>query len=416
MMIFKSLSSKNYRFFFAGQAFSNLGNMMKQVAVGWLVYRITGSALLLGLVSFSREISAFLFSTVAGVLADRYNKHRLLMVCQSIIAVNAAVLAFLTLADQINFELLLGLEILFGLVSGLEMPSRHAFVNDLVEDKNYLTNAIALNSSLFNTARILGPALAGVLIPLIGEGYCFLMYALASFSVVAFFSGIDYRPNPKKLPAKRFTKEFAEGAAYAISTRHIRFIILFVAGLTLVGVSYMVVLPVFAADVFDGGAVIFGYMTSAVGVGSLIGAVFVSTKKNALGLDKLILLGTLLFALGLAVFSFSTLLWVSLLALVTTGLGRVIVFTGSNTLLQTISPEEKRGRVLSFYIMLFMGSLSLGSFLIGWISDTIGAPLTVFCGSIGVLLLAGYYAKSLPLLRKRTYRAIKKSALLWERN
>lgn len=416
MLIFKSLSSKNYRFFFTGQAFSNLGNMMKQVAVGWLVYRITGSALLLGLVSFSREIAAFLFSTVAGVLADRYNKHRLLMICQSIIAINASALALLTIFDRINFELLLGLELLFGMVSGLEMPSRHAFVNDLVEDKNNLTSAIALNSSLFNTARILGPALAGILIPVIGEGYCFLIYALASFSVVGFFAGIRYQPSAKKVPNKNFKNSFLEGAAYSISTKYIRFIILFVAGVTLLGVSYMVVLPVVAAEVFQGDAVIFGYMTSAVGVGSLIGAFFMGSKTNALGLDKLILLGTLVFALGLAVFSFSTLLWLSLLALLTTGLGRVIIFTGSNTLLQTIVPEEKRGRVLSFYIMLFMGSLSLGSFLIGLATDWIGAPLTLFCGSIGVLLMAAYYGKSLPLLRKRTYRAIKKSALLWERN
>lgn len=416
MLIFKSLSSKNYRFFFTGQAFSNLGNMMKQVAVGWLVYRITGSALLLGLVSFSREIAAFLFSTVAGVLADRYNKHRLLMICQSIIAFNATILAVLTIFESINFQLLLGLELLFGMVSGLEMPSRHAFVNDLVEDKNNLTSAIALNSSLFNTARIFGPALAGILIPVIGEGYCFLIYAMASFSVVGFFAFINYQPSEKKVPNKNFRSAFLEGAAYSISTKHIRFIILFVAGVTLLGVSYMVVLPVVAAEVFQGDAVIFGYMTSAVGVGSLIGAFFMGAKTNALGLDKLILIGTLVFALGLAVFSFSTLLWLSLLALLTTGLGRVIIFTGSNTLLQTISPDEKRGRILSFYIMLFMGSLSLGSFLIGLVTDWIGAPLTLFCGSIGVLLMAGYYGKSLPLLRKRTYRAIKKSELLWERN
>ncbi|MEX2566649.1 MAG: MFS transporter [Cyclobacteriaceae bacterium] len=271
MLIFKSLKSKNYRFFFTGQAFSNLGNLMKQVAVGWLVYRLTGSALLLGVLAFSREISAFIFSTIAGVLADRYNKHKLLMACQSLIAINAAVLAWLTLSNQINVAILIFLEILFGLISGLEMPSRHAFVNDLVEDKSYLTNAIALNSSLFNTARILGPALAGILIPVIGEGYCFLIYALASFSVVVFFTFIHYSPSKK--------------------------------------------------------------------------------------------------------------------------------------------PMGKRGRVLSFYIMLFMGALSLGSFIIGMVTDWIGAPMAVFVGSIGVLILAFIYGKNLPILRKRTYRAIKKSEI-----
>ncbi|NHE57336.1 MFS transporter [Cyclobacterium sp. GBPx2] len=308
MLIFKSLSSANYRFFFTGQAFSNLGNMMKQVAVGWLVYRLTGSALLLGLVSFSREISAFLLSTVAGVLADRYNKHRLLMVCQSIIAINAIILAILTISNTINFQTLLILEIVFGLVSGMEMPSRHAFVNDLVENKTYLTNAIALNSSLFNTARIVGPALAGILIPIIGEGYCFLLYAGASVAVVVIFTFIRYQPSGKKNPRKKFGKEFQEGAAFAIKTKHIRFLILFVAGVTLIGVSYMVILPVVAAEVFLGDAVIFGYMTSAVGIGSLLGAFFVGARNNVVGLDKLILLGTVIFGLGLAVFSFSTIL------------------------------------------------------------------------------------------------------------
>ena len=411
MLIFKSLSSSNYRYFFTGQAFSNLGNMMKQVVVGWLVYSLTGSALLLGVVSFSREISAFLISIFAGVFADKYNKHKLLMVCQTIIAINATALAVFTISGNINFTLILSLEIIFGLVSGLEMPSRHAFVNDLVEDKAYLTNAIALNSSLFNTARIVGPALAGILIPLIGEGYCFLLYAIASFSVVVFFAFIKYRPAPKEFPKQNFKNAFADGARFAFKTKHLRFIMLFVAAITLIGMSYMVILPVYAAEIFDGDAVIFGYMTSAVGLGSLVGAFFVGTKNNILGLDKLILIGTIIFGLGLAVFSFSSILWLSLLALLATGLGRVIIFTGSNTLIQSISPEEKRGRVLSFYIMLFMGSLSLGSFVIGFVTDGIGAPLTLAFGSLGVLLLAAYYAKSLPLFRKRTYRAIKKSEL-----
>ncbi len=385
--------------------------MMKQVVVGWLVYSLTGSALLLGIVAFSREISAFLISIFAGVFADKYNKHKLLMVCQSTIALNATVLAMLTITDNITFNMLLSLEIIFGLVSGLEMPSRHAFVNDLVEDKAYLTNAIALNSSLFNTARIVGPAVAGILIPIMGEGYCLLLYAIGSFSVVVFFAFIKYLPLTKDSPKKNFKNSFKEGASFAFKTKHLRFIMLFVAAITLIGMSYMVILPVFAAEVFNGDAVIFGYMTSAVGLGSLMGAFFVGTKNNILGLDKLILLGTIVFGIGLAVFSFSSILWLSLLALLATGLGRVIIFTGSNTLIQSISPEEKRGRVLSFYIMLFMGSLSLGSFMIGILTDWIGAPTTLAFGSLGVLFLAVLYAKSLPLLRKRTYRAIKKLEL-----
>jgi MFS family permease len=412
MLIFKSLSSRNYRLFFTGQAFSNLGNMMQQVAIGWLVYRITGSALLLGVVSFSREIAVFTFSTIAGVLADRYNKHKLLMVCQSLIAFLAIVLAFLTLTDTISITLLIILQLLFGLVSGLEMPSRHSFVNDLVTDKSYLTNAIALNSSLLNTARVVGPALAGLLIPIISEGYIFLLYAVASTVVVGIFLRIRYTPPIKRPSERNFKEEFLDGAEYALKTKHIRFLLLFVAAITLFGISYTVILPIMATEVLLGDSVVFGYMTSAIGIGSLIGSVLIGSKSHLLGLDKWILAGSITFGLGLLVFSFSSILLVSLGALVTTGLGRVFIFTGTNTLLQTLAPEEKRGRVLSFYIMLFMGALALGSFGIGFITDLIGAPLTLFGSAVGVLVLSLYYSKNLLLLRKRTYRAMKQTGIM----
>ena len=412
MSIFRALSSRNYRLFFTGQAFSNLGNMMKQVAVGWLVYRLTDSALLLGLVAFSREISIFLFSMVAGVVADRYNKHRLLILCQSLISLNAFALAYLTLSGAINVPLLIFMEILFGLVSGLEMPSRQSFVNDLVEDKTYLTNAIALNSSLFNTARIVGPAIAGILIPLIGEGYCFLIYAIASFSVVIVFSFIRYKESKSKVTRIGFGNEFMEGARYSFGTKHTRFLLLFIAGITFLGVSYMVVLPVFAADVFDGGSEVFGYMTSAVGVGSLIGAFLVGSRNKILGLDKLILFGTVVFGVGLAIFSLSSILWLSLIALLISGFGRVVVFTSTNTLLQTISPGDKRGRVLSLYIMLFMGSLSVGSVIIGVFTDLIGGPLTLLMGSMGLLVMAFYYSQNLEMLRKRIYKVMRQTGMV----
>lgn len=412
MNIFRALKSRNYKLFFSGQAFSNLGNMIQQVAIGWLVYRLTDSALLLGVLAFVREFSAFFCSLFAGVLADRYNKHRLLVICQSLIAINAATLATLTLMGQISVPILLLLQVIFGLISGMEMPARQSFVNDLVEDKAYLTNAIALNSSLFNTARIVGPAIAGILIPLIGEGFCFLLYAVSSFLVVIFFLMIRYDGHIIKTERLDFRNEFLEGARSAFRVQHIRFLLLFVAAVTFLGVSYMVILPVFAADVFQSGAEVFGFMTSAVGIGSLLGAFYIGTKQNALGLDKLIFWGTLVFGIGLAVFSVSVYLWVSLLALLVAGFGRVIVFTGTNTLLQTIAPTDVRGRVLSFYIMLFMGSLSLGSFIIGIFTDWFGGPMTLLAGSLGVVLTALYYGRNLSSIRMRTYKAIRQSGAL----
>lgn len=412
MILFSALKNKNYRLFFAGQGFSNLGNMMKQVAIGWLVYRLTDSAFLLGVVTFSRELSAFFFSSVAGVIADRYNKHHLLIFSHSLIMVNAFVLAYLTLNGTITVFSMVVIQILFGCISGIEMPSRQSFVNDLVEDKSYLTNAIALNSSLFNTARIAGPAIAGLLIPLIGEGYCFLTYGFMSMAVVIFFLFIKYKTFSKKETKLNFKLEFMEGFNYSYQVQPIRTLMIFVAAITMLGVSYIVILPVFATKVFHAGAEVFGYMTSAIGLGSLVGAFYLGNKKNVMGLDKLIFFAAIIFGAGVAVFALSEILWFSLLALMVAGLGRVVVFTSVNTLLQTIAVADKRGRVLSLYIMLFMGALSLGSFLVGIFADLIGAPITLFAGGAGCVLVALYFGKNLASFRRMTYRTFRQNGVV----
>ena len=412
MAILEVLKSKNYRLFFTGQTFSNLGNMMKQVALGWLVYRTTDSAFLLGLVSFSREISAFIFSMFAGVIADRYNKKRLLILSQLLISINAFALAYFTLSGLISIPVLLVIQIFFGLISSLEMPSRQSFVNDLVEDKTNLGSAIALNSSLFNTARILGPAIAGILIPFIGEGYCFLIYAVMSLSVVIVFQFINYQFHLKPPTKLNFQSEIMEGVLYAYRTKNIFFTLLFVAGITLFGVAYIVILPVFAADIFVSGPAVFGYMTSAIGAGSLLGAAYIVALNTVAGLDKIIFTGALIFGFGLAIFSVSEVLWVSLMALMATGFGRVMIFAGSNTFIQIIAPENKRGRVLSLYIMLFMGALALGSFLIGVFSELTSASETLLVCSLCVILLALFFGKNLPAFRRRSYRILKQNGTI----
>lgn len=412
MGILQVLRSKNYRLFFAGQTFSNLGNMMKQVALGWLVYRTTDSAFLLGLVSFSREISAFIFSMFAGVIADRYNKHRLLILCQLLVTLNAFALAYFTLSEQVTIPVLIILQIFFGFINSLEMPSRQSFVNDLVEDKANLGNAIALNSSLFNTARIVGPAIAGILIPFFGEGYCFLLYAVMSLFVVITFQFIDYQSPSKPKTQLNFKSEIMEGVIYAYRTKNILFTLLFVAGITLFGLAYIVILPVFAADIFDSGPMVFGYMNSAIGVGSLLGAGYIVARNMVSGLDMIIFSGALIFGFGLAIFSLSEVLWISLIALMATGFGRVMIFAGSNTFIQIIVPEKKRGRVLSLYIMLFMGALALGSFLIGILSELTNASTTLFGSSICVIVLAIIFGKNLPAFRKRTYRILKQNGTI----
>ncbi|WP_373492680.1 MFS transporter [Aquiflexum sp.] len=404
MVIFSAFRYKNYRLYFWGQAFSNLGTMIKQVAIGWLVFRLTDSALLLGLVTFSREISAFLISSIAGVVADRYNKHKLLIISHSLLAANSFLLAALTLGDQITVGWMIGIQILFGCISGIEMPSRQSLVNDLVEDKTYLTNAIALNSSLFNTARIAGPSIAGILIPFVGEGVCFLLYGIMSLMVVVCFRLIQYEGYVRKTYKLNFKVEFMDGFNYAYQSPPIKLILVFVAFITMLGVSYIVILPVFAGRVFNAGAEVFGYLTSAIGLGSVLGALLVGNKSNLEGLDKYILFGGIIFGVGVMAFAVSDVLWFSLLTLVMSGFGRVMIFTGSNTLLQTIAPDDKRGRVLSLYIMLFMGALSIGSFLIGLLTEWFGAPNVLMGGGFGVLVCTLIYAFKMDVFREVNIR------------
>ena len=291
MSVFTALQYRNYRLYLAGQGLANIGSLMKQMAVGWLAYRLSDSVFLLGMVSFAGEISTFLLGSVAGVIADRIDKRRLLVLTHNGIALNAIVLGYLTMSGTITFWMMIIIQLIFGCLSGLEMPARQAFVNDLIEDKSHLTNAIALNSTLFNTARIIGPSVAGLLIPLIGEGLCFLTYGIMSLVIVVVFVLIRYRPEAKTPTQLNFRREFMEGAQYAYAFEPIRILMVFVAAITLLGLSYAVVLPVFANEVFHAGAEVFGYLNSASGIGSVVGALYLGSKKNALGLEKVMCIG-----------------------------------------------------------------------------------------------------------------------------
>ncbi len=407
MLLFSALRYRNYRLFFAGQAFANLGKMMKQVALGWLVYRLTDSAFLLGLVSFSREFAAFLVASVAGVVADRVNKHQLLIGMHSLITLNALLLGYCTFTGNVNISLLLVFQLIFGCLSGMEMPSRQAFVNDLVQDKAQLSHAIALNSTLFNTTRIVGPSVAGILIPLVGEAWCFLLYALMSFCIVCFFLLIRYRPEAIRRTRLRFKAEFREGFDYAFRFPPIRILLLFVAAVSLLGVPYIVILPVFANKILGGDAILFGYMTSAIGIGSVAGAVYLGSKSRVIGLDKMMFIAALVFSISLTFFAVSEAVWLSLCLLALTGAGRVIIFAGSNTLLQTLSEDGKRGRVLSLYIMIYMGSLMVGNLLIGALAEWISAPYTLCAFGVACLLASLVFGRSLKTSRFIMYRRLK---------
>ncbi|MEM6843710.1 MAG: MFS transporter [Bacteroidota bacterium] len=406
MPLFSALRYRNYQLFISGQAMSNVGNMVHQVAITWLAYTLTDSVFLLSVVAFSKQFATFLSGLGAGVIADRFNKQRLLQYAHGLIGANTLLLALLTSQELVGVAGLIAFQITLGLCKGMEMPSRQAFVNDLITDKQYLTNAIALNSTVFNTARVVGPAVAGMLIPWVGEAFCFLIYGLMSLVIIGFFFFIRPETTTAKKAAFNFKSEFGEGVRYAVRFSPIRTSILLAAGMALFGVSFMVLLPVVAGDIFGRGSVVYGYMNSALGVGAITGGIFLANQNRVARLPKLIFGAAIIFSLGLAAISFSSVLAFTLVAIALIGLGRVIVFAGTNTLLQTISEDDKRGRVLSLYITGFMGSLTLGGLLVGAIADWIGVLPTLLIEGGMCLVLSLWYATQLKMILLRSTRQL----------
>jgi len=396
----RALRYRNYRLFFSGQSLSLIGTWMQQVALGWLVYRLTDSAFLLGLVGFSSQIPTFIFASVAGVLADRYNKHKIIIATQTLAMIQAFILAFLTLNDTIQIWHILLLSLFSGLINAFDMPTRQSFVIEMVDDRNDLPNAIALNSSMFNAARLIGPTVAGILITAIGEGFCFLVNALSYLTVIV--SLLMMRLEPKIIIQKkeRVLEGLKEGIKYAYNFKPIRALLLLIALVSLTGMPYAVLMPVFARDVLQGDSQTLGFLFGAVGSGALIGAIYLASRKTVLGLGRLIAIAASIFSLGLLFFSFSRDIYLSIGLMILTGAGMMLQMASTNTLLQTLVDDDKRGRVMSLYIMSFMGTMPFGSFIAGSLASTIGAPLTVLSGAIICLTGTLIYYKNLPSLRK----------------
>ncbi|HTG34766.1 MAG TPA: MFS transporter [Thermoanaerobaculia bacterium] len=399
----RALRHPNYRLFFAGQTVSLVGTWMTRIATSWLVYRLTGSALLLGLVGFAGQIPSFLLAPFAGVLVDRWNRHRLLVVTQILAMLQSAALAGLTLAGVINIWHVLALSLCQGLINAFDMPARQAFVVEMVEKREDLPNAIALNSSMVNAARLLGPSLGGVIIAAVGEGWCFALDAASYVAVIASLLLMHLALRQRRAVGRetKVLHELREGWAYVVGSPAIRSILLLLALVSLVGMPYTVLMPVFASKILGGGPHTLGFLMAATGVGALSGAVFLANRRSVLGLGRVIPLMSGLFGAGLIGFSLSRSLWLSLPLLVATGLGFMVQMAASNTLLQTLVDDDKRGRVMSFYTMSIMGITPFGSLLAGGLASRIGAPHTLlFCGA-GCILAALWFASLLPRLRER---------------
>jgi MFS family permease len=399
--VLRALAYRNYRLFFGGQVTSLLGTWITTTATNWLVYRLTGSALLLGVVGFAGQFPAFLLGPVAGVFVDRRDRHHLLVATQVVMMLQSLALAALTLSGRITVGWIIGLAVVQGIVKAFDMPARQAFLISMIERREDLGNAIALNSSMVNAARLVGPTIAGFIIAASSEGWCFLLDGISYIAVIAALLRMrDVRgaaPSGRRASARA---ELAEGFRYAFGFGPIRSIILLLAVVSLVGVPYSVLMPVFATEVFHGGPHTLGFLMTAAGCGALVGALWLASRRSVRGLSRIIPLATCVFGAGLILFSFTPIFWLALPCLVITGFGFMVQMASSNTVIQTIVDDEKRGRVMSFYMMAFLGTAPFGSLIAGWLSEKIGAPHTLLIGGVCCLAGAAVFARALPGIRQ----------------
>jgi len=406
-LLFRALQYRNYRLFFSGQSISLIGTWMQRIALSWLVYRLTHSPILLGLTGFSSQFPTFIFAPFAGVFADQWNRHRILVITQILAMVQALILASLVLTNTITVPYIIVLSITLAVINGFDIPARQSFVIDMVENKNDLGNAIALNSAMFNSARLIGPSIAGILIAIVGEGICFLINGLSYIAVIIALLAMRLKSRQKAAMKKYVFHELKQGLSYAVKSEKIRSILLLLALVSLVGMPYAILMPIFARDVLQGGPSTLGFLVGAAGIGALIGAVLFASRKNAEGLEKAIPLATSTFGLGLIVFSCSRILWLSMIFMVITGFGMMVQMISSNTLLQTVVDDDKRGRVMSFYAMSFMGMAPIGSLMGGWAAKLIGAPKTLLFGGIICIIGAMFFIYKLRLSKAITRSAAK---------
>ncbi len=396
----RALSHRNYRLFFAGQGTSLVGTWITRIATSWLVYRLTGSAAMLGLVGFAGQVPTFLLAPLAGVWVDRWSRYRVLVVTQVLSMLQSFALAALALSGTIRVTHVLLLSCLQGLINAFDTPARQAFVVEMVEDRQDLPNAIALNSSMVNGARLVGPSVAGMLIAAAGEGWCFFVDGVSYLAVIASLLMMRLPPARPRGPAQRALQELHDGVRYAFGFAPIRSVLLLLALVSLMGVPYTVLMPLMAGRVLHGGAHTLGFLMGATGVGALGGAVYLASRRSVVGLGRVIPLAAGLFGAGLIAFSLSRSVALSLVLMMMTGSGFMVQMASSNTIIQTIVREDMRGRVMAFYTMAFMGAAPFGSLLAGALAARVGAPRTILVGGCACIAGGALFARQLPRLRE----------------
>ena len=396
----RALRHRNFRLFFAGQSISVIGTWMTRVATSWLVYRLTGSALLLGTVSFAGQIPTFLLAPIAGVIVDRIDRRKVLVWTQALAMLQSLALAWLTLSNRITISEVLALSAFQGLINAFDMPARQSFMVQMVEDRTHLSNAIAINSSMVNMARLVGPSLAGLLIAVKNEGWCFLVDGISYIAVILSLLLMRVPRSEESRARTSMVMQLHEGWTYVAGFVPIRSILLLFALLSLMGWPFMVLMPIFAARILHGGPHTLGFLMGAVGIGSLVSALSLVLRRSVRGLTRVIPVAAIIFGIGLIAFGSSHTLWLSLLMMLVTGFGMMQGLTSSNTIIQTLVDENMRGRVMSYYTMAFVGMAPFGSLLAGAMAHAIGAPRTVIVSGVACILGGVWFTTQLPAIRK----------------
>jgi len=400
----RALRHRNFQLFFSGQLISLIGTWMQTVAQAWLVYRMTKSALLLGSVGFASQIPVFLVAPFGGITADRVNRRRLVIATQIASMILAGILAWLTLTGRVHVWHIFVLAAMLGVVNAFDIPGRQSFLVDMV-GKEDLMNAIALNSSMFNGARVIGPAIAGILVARIGEGWCFAANSISYIAVIAGLLLMHVHSVPR-VSKHSPIEDIIEGFRWASQTRIIRALLLLLGLISLVGMPYTVLMPIFADKILHGGARGLGILMGSTGVGALFGALTLAAKTGVKGLGRWVAFACGSFGVSLVFFSFSTHFWLSVAFLLPAGYSMMLQMACSNTLIQTMVPDQLRGRVMAVYSMMFMGMAPFGAFFGGALAHRIGAPITVATGGVACVIGAILFGRALPDLRIEARRLI----------
>ncbi len=401
----RALRYRNFQLFFGGQLISLIGTWMQTIAQSWLVYRLTGSAVLLGAVGFASQIPVFLLAPAGGIAADRYSRRNIVIATQTSAMLLALILAALTLSGAVRIWHIFVLSAFLGVVNSFDIPARQAFIVEMVGRRD-LMNAIALNSSMFNASRVVGPAAAGILVATIGEGWCFFANGVSFIAVIIGLMMMNVERRAQAGPLASPIENLKEGFRFVLANKPVRAILLLLGVVSVTGMPYTVLMPVFADRILHGGARALGWLSAVTGVGAISGALLLASRTNVKGLGRWVARASLGFGASLFAFSCSRSLWLSAALLVPVGFSMMLEMGSSNTLLQTMAPDHLRGRVMAVYSMMFMGMAPIGSLLAGAAASRFGAPATV--GAAGVICMAAalVFRRELPRFRASARRLI----------